>query len=448
MIKVKFQFQLEGEHLNSNPWAYDNGYIEGDLQIYMHGAPFFNDPYINVVELAIQLGKWLDAVRHGIVCDFVYESIDHDGPILSFTVEAEALRISSPWQLFELTEPMPLKMVETAVKLYIIELNEKLHAIDYVEKLDRFISDDVSENTKAIVLFEQNDYDAAMGLFKRLAQEQPSVQSLNNLAWMYLREEEDLDEAENLLQQVLALQPQSAFPYMMLGEIALHKQQYERAKGYLQEALTFNVTEQATYNLAMAQFQLGEFEKAAQTFARCVGDSGLTRLNEVVSWMYAGKHQKAKTLLDSWNEDAYDYTGALEIADVYVELGFYEEARRNYEKEWENYVVSPKIVGRYAYTLIQLNESDNAQAIIQKRIVQIKEEIIEEQQAEFDEHWTVTDQQERIAQLKKQIVTLESLYDRLVNGEVPSFDYEMYPDGGCQLFGCMQHGNLEYGEDE
>lgn len=445
---MKFQFQLKGEHLNSNQWAYDNGYIEGDLQIYVHGAPFFSDPYINVVELSIQLGNWLDALRHGLVRDFVYESIDHDGPILLFTVEGEALSISSPWQLFELTEPMPLKVVETAVKLYIIQLNEKLHAIDYVEKLDRFISDDVSENTKAIVLFEQNDYDAAMELFKKLAQEQPSVQSLNNLAWMYLREEEDLDEAEKLLQQVLALQPQSAFPYMMLGEIALHKQQYEQAKGYLQQALTFTVTEQATFNLAMAHFQLGEFEKAAQTFARCIGDSGLTQLNEVVSWMYAGEHQKAKALLDGWNEDAYDYTGAIEIADVYVELGFYEEARVQFEKEWESYVISPEIVGRYAYTLIQLGDKESAQAIIQKRILQIKEEIVEEQQAEFDEHWTVTDQQERMAQLTEQIATLESLYDRLVTGEVPAFDYEMYPAGGCQLFGCMRHGNLEYRGDK
>lgn len=445
---MKFQFQLEGAHLNSNQWAYDNGYIEGDLQIYVNGAPFFQAQYVNVVELAIQLGKWLEAVIHGVVRDFAYESLDHDEKILNFTAQGEALRLSSPWQHIELTEPLPVKMVETAVKLYIIQLNEKLHEIDYVEKLDCFITDDVSDNTKAIVLFEQNDYTAALALFKKLANEQPSVQSLNNLAWMYLREEEDLDEAEKLLQQVLTLQPQSAFPYIMLGEIALHKQQYEQAKGYLQQALTFTVTEEATFNLAIAHFQIGEFEKAAQTFARCVGDSGLTQLNEVVSWMYAGEHQKAKALLDGWNEDAYDYTGAIEIADVYVELGFYEEARLHYEKEWESYVVSPETVGRYAYTLIQLGDKESAQAIIQKKIVQTKEKIVEEQQAEFDELWTVTDQQERMAQLTEQIATLESLYDRLVNGEVPAFDYEMYPEGGCQLFGCMRHGNLEYGGDE
>ena len=34
--------------------------------------------------------------------------------------------------------------------------------------------------------------------------------------------------------------------------------------------------------------------------------------------------------------------------------------------------------------------------------------------------------------------------ERLQNGFKPTFEYEMYPMGGCQLFGCIQHGNPEY----
>ena len=81
---------------------------------------------------------------------------------------------------------------------------------------------------------------------------------------------------------------------MMLGEIALHKQQYEEAKSYLQQSLSYKVTEEATYNLAIAHFQLGEYEQAAQTFARCIGDSGMTQLHEVVAWLYAGEHTESK----------------------------------------------------------------------------------------------------------------------------------------------------------
>lgn len=37
--------------------------------------------------------------------------------------------------------------------------------------------------------------------------------------------------------------------------------------------------------------------------------------------LYAGNFDKAKELLSNWNDEADDYTGAIEISDVYVELG-------------------------------------------------------------------------------------------------------------------------------
>ena len=440
---MKFQVQLDGEHLNSNQWAFKNGSIEGDLQIYVNGAAFIDEPYMNVVELAVQLGRWLDSIRHGVMRDFVYESIDHDEPILFFIIEQEGVRISSTWQKFELVEVQPLDVVMVAVKMYLAHLNYKLHEIDYIEKLDRF-TESTSENSRAVMLFEQNEYDEAFALFKRLAAEAPSVQSLNNLAWIYLREEETMDEAEKLLQQVLTFQPQSSFPYMMLGEIALFKQRYEQAKSYLQQALAFSETEEATYNLAIAHYQLSEFRDAAEMFARCVGDSGITQLHEVVAWMNAGEHNKAKALLDGWNEDAYDYTGAIEIADVYVELGCFAEAREQLKKDWSSYVNSPYIVGRLGYTLMQLGDVEACDALIQAAIQQTNLEIVDVEDVELDEHWSKKDKKERIEELKVQKMELETMFERLQNGFNPTFEYEMYPMGGCQLFGCIQHGNPEY----
>ena len=440
---MKFQFQLKGEHLNSNTWAFENGYIEGDLQIDVEGQVYFTEPNVNVVELAIQLERWLDAVRHGVLRDFEYNSLDCDESIIAFFVQQDAIKLHSPIENFELP-PLPIDTVKNAVLRFLVALHAQLHEMDYVLKLDRFLYDEVSENTKAITLFEQNEYDEAFALFKKLAQEAPSVQSINNLAWIVLREEEDKDEAERLLQQVLALQPHSPFPYMLLGEIALHKQQFKLAKSYLQQVLSYGSTEEATYNLAIAHFQLGEYEQAAQIFARCVGDSGMTQLHEVVSWMYAGKHEKAKTLLDGWNEDAYDYTGAIEIADVYVELGCYAEAREQFEKEWKSYVNTPYIVSRYAYTLFQLRDIDACQSTIQQAIKQTLEEMTAVQQEEVEALWTAEDKAERTWELTEQKQTLETMWDLLSNDYVPTFEYEMYPMGGCQLFGCSQHGNPEY----
>ena len=440
------QFQLEGEHLNSNPWAVENGYIEVDLQIYVEGQVYFEGAYMNVVELEFQLGKWLDSVQHGVLRNFVYDSIDSEESLLQFFVQQESVQVYSPIRKMELP-PLPIKKVKNAVLRFLVALNEKLHEIDYVQKLDRFLYNNVTENTKAIMLFEQNDYTQAFALFKKLAQETPSVQSLNNLAWMYLREEEEMDEAEKLLTRVLELQSQSPFPYMMLGEIALHKHQFEQAKAYLKIALTHGFTEEATYNLAMAYFQLEEYEQAAKTFASCVGDSGITQLHEVVAWMYAGERRKAKALLDGWNEDAYDYTEAIEIADVYVELQCYAEAREQFEKEWHSYVNTPYIISRFAYTLLNLGDVEACQSLIQQAVYKTLEEMADVQQEELDEHWTAQDKAERIEELTAQKQELETLLSRLQKGYVPIFEYDMYPNGGCQLFGCLQHGHVEYEGD-
>ncbi|WP_079526558.1 tetratricopeptide repeat protein [Solibacillus isronensis] len=314
--------------------------------------------------------------------------------------------------------------------------------INYRERWENIIS----ENKRAIMLLEQNNYDEAFSLFKKLARETPSVQSLNNLAWIMLREEENRDEARALLEQLLVLNPKSSFPYMLLGEIALHNKQYDEAKHYLLQALSYRETEEATYNLAMAHFQLGEFEQAAKVFSRCDGDSGITQLHEVVSWLYAGHIDKAKTLLAKWNDEADDYTGAIEIADVYIELSCYKKARAQFEKEWNSYYISPYCVSRYAYTLWQLEDYDACRAIIQQAIQQNKEEQMDEQQRELEEHWTAQDRDECINELTEQHHTLETLWRSLENGYVPPFDYDMYPNGGCQLFGCTQHGHPEYEE--
>lgn len=440
---MKFQFELKGEQFNPNEWASDNCHLVGDLQIYVDGQLYFTETHITIVGLAKELGKWLAAMQHDLRCNFIYYLIDRDEPILLFDIQQDRMKLHSPIEQFE-PPALPVETVKYAVLRFLVALNEQLHKIDYIEKLDRFLTGVVTENTKAILLLEQNEYEESLALFKKLAEEAPSVQSLNNYAWMFLREEEDRDEAERLLQQVLAFEPQSSFPYMMLGEIAIHKQQYEEAKSYLQQALSFSETEEATYNLALAHFQLGAYEQAAQTFALCVGDSGLTQLNEVVSWVYAGMHDKAKALLEGWNAEADDYTGAIEIADVYMELGQFVEAREQFEKEWNSYYTSPYIVSRFAYALWQLQDKDACHSIIQHAIQQNKEEIKDEQQAELDEHWTAQDRDERIVELTRQQQTLEALSDKLQNGYVPAFEYDIYPMGGCQLFGCVQHGNLEY----
>lgn len=442
---VIFQFQLEGEHLNSEQWAFANGYIEGDLQIYVEGQVYLTKASVNVVELANHLGKWLHTMSSGNISDFKYNLNNCDESLLHFFVQEKGIKIQSHLESYE--QPvLPSETLKNAVIRFLVALNVELHRTYNIGKLDQILTGLISENTRAIMLLEQNNYDESFSLFKKLAREIPSVQSLNNLAWFMLREEENRDEARRLLEQALVFKPKSSFPYMLLGEIALHNKEDIEAKNYLQKALMFNEAEEATYNLAMAHFQLGEFDQAAKAFSRCEGDSGMTQLHEVVSWLYAGNIDKAKALLANWNDEADDYTGAIEIADVYIELGCYKEARAQFEKEWNSYYISLYSVSRYAYTLWQLEDYEACRLIIQQVIQQKKEERMDELQRDLGEHWTAQDCDECIIELTEQLQTLEKLWQCLENGYVPPFDYDMYPNGGCQLFGCMQHGNPEYEE--
>lgn len=442
---MKFHFNLEGEHLNSYPYAREIGFIEGTLQIYINDQLFYEDIYANVYELALQLAQWLQQLENGHAEDFMYNCIDSEEQLLQFHVQDQSVRVYAPYEQ-QSFEPLPIETVKRAVLKYCIDLHIALVRIGYKYRLEEQLKSLVSENKWALILFECNQYDKAFPMIEKLATKKPSVESLNNYAYLLLHEEEDHERAWDVLQQALPLQPQSDFPYLMLGEIAIRFERFEEAKVYLQQALAFGTSEIATHNLAVAHFSLGEYVQAAQAFSRCAGDSGMTQLYEVVSWMRAGQTAKAKALLDAWNEEADDYTGAMEIADVYIELGCFAEAREQFEKEWHEYAIMPYTISRYVYTLCQLEDYDVCQQVVQQAIDNQKEKIVDEEHSELDEHWSEQDRAERIVELHNELKELQSLTERLEQGFVPSFDFELYPEGGCQLFGCPLHDHPEYEE--
>lgn len=441
---MEFQFELQGEALNSNRWAFENGYIEGNFKIVAEGKTYFEDSYMNVVELAQQLGPWHELARHGQLKDFSFSTIDSEDIMLQFTMEEnDFVTVHSQFENSELPK-VPIEIVKTAVLSYLTRLNEQLHEMNYIQKLDQYLSPVVTENTKAIALYESNDYEEALALFKKLAIETPSIQSLNNYAWILLRDEEELLEAEKWLQKALVFKPKAAFPYVLLGEITLKNEQFERAKQYLEQANQLHMTKEGSNNLAIAYLKLGEFKRAARIFSQIEGDSGITQLDEVVAWMYAGQKQRAKNLLSQWNESSEDYTGAIEIADVYTELECFEEARIQFEKEWNDGINTLYIVSRFAYVLWKLNDLDACQRIVEQAIKETLENIKEVQLEEVEENWTLEDKEEVIMDLKADYKALHSLIQRLNEGYIPPFEFEFYPLEGCQLFGCMRHGHEEY----
>lgn len=437
---MKFHFSLKDEHLNNLSYASEIKSIEGTIQIYINGALFYEDMCANIYELATQLAQWLQKIESGQVIDFVYNELP-----LQFHVQAESVRVYTLYE-HQSSELLPIETVKRAVLDYCIKLYIALVRIGYKSRLAHQLKQLVSENKWALILFESNQYDEAFSMLEKLANEKPSVESLNNYAYLLLHEEEDYGRAWDVLQQVLPLHPQVDFPYLMLGELAIYFKRFKEAEMYLQKALQFRKSEVALHNLGISRYFLGEYEQAAQAFSCCAGDSGTVQLYEVVSWIRAGKPEKAKSLLNAWNEKSDDYTGAMEIADVYAELRCYEEAHTHFTREWKEYYLQPYIISRYAYTLWQLGDMEACQQIIQKAIVDKKEEIVDEQQSELDEHWSESDRAERLIELQLELNELHSLTERLAHGYVPDFQFELFSTSGCQLFECILHGHPEYDE--
>lgn len=440
---IVFQFQLEGKHLNNNRWAYDNGYIEGDMQIYVNDEVFF-DTVVNVVELAIQLGKWLEAIRHGHMRNFIHDTIDHDEPILNFTIQEKGVQLYSIWQEFEVKELLPLEVLTNAVTSYLYTLNVKLHEINYVEKLDRFFHHNLTENTKALMLFEQNEYDAAFTLLKKLAEEHRNVQSLNNLAWMYLYEEEDLILAKALLEEVLTFIPKSYFPYNMLGEIALAEGNLKLAESYLTQSLQIEHSEEATHNLGIVYFNQGRFMEAANCFATISKGFDLSKLYEIFTLIKCGQKQKAKEILACWSPEDGDYVRATEIADFYIEINEYALAKKWFAFDWSDGYNPLYDATRFAYTLMQLGEEALCQQIIDDALTLKDQEIIYAKEEACDEHWIELDKQEWVAKLQAEKVMLQQLVEQIKQGYVPPFEFDLYATSSCYLFGCQRHGHAEY----
>jgi hypothetical protein len=70
--------------------------VEGSLKIIINGIVFFDETYINLLELSVQLYKWLHKI---IKNNFMYNSMDNEEPILSFSrINNKYWKISSIWE--------------------------------------------------------------------------------------------------------------------------------------------------------------------------------------------------------------------------------------------------------------------------------------------------------------------------------------------------------------
>lgn len=303
----------------------------------------------------------------------------------------------------------------------------------------------LSINQEAIRLLEENDYEGSFKLFKKAVEESREVQSLNNLAWIYCYEEYKDDKAIPLLEEAISFNPSSYFPYNLLGEVYIRKEKWSIAKDVLQRSVNIHPSINGYNNLAVALYNLGELKEATEYFRLASKSSDYSMYSYVYCLINLGEAKLAKVQLATFSEEDDEFVGEIFVAELYLELGLFNEAAEWFEKAWKVYWKSPDWISRYIYTLIKIDEIDYANEKLREVIHEKLEEIRVENEEECDEHWTELEKQEHIKELNDEKTEYEQLLQKILNGFKPEMDFDTSIKTGCYLFGCKRHNFPEYG---
>lgn len=302
----------------------------------------------------------------------------------------------------------------------------------------------MNTNQKAIDFFEKNDYVEALKLFHLAVEESRNIQSLHNIAWMYSYEEEEDEKALEFIKEVICMNPSSHFPYNLLGEIYLRQKRWQLASDAFMKAISIQPSHEAYQNLAVAKYHLGDMKEASDYFLRVAGNSDYAMYSHVQCLIKLGQKTEAQEKLDAFLEDAEEFVGEIEIADLYVELDCFKEAIHWFEKGCKDYSKSPYWVSRFAYSLFKTNNITHIYEVVNEAIQQKDEEIKDAHEEECEENWTENDKEAYIKQLFEEKSEYEVMVKQITTGQIPLMEFETSMTGACYLFGCKQHNHPEY----
>ncbi|MDZ5471436.1 tetratricopeptide repeat protein [Bacillus sp. 31A1R] len=299
-------------------------------------------------------------------------------------------------------------------------------------------------NQKAIELLEDNRYEESLQLFKEAVQHSRDVQSLTNLAWIYCYEEYSDLEALPLLEEVIYMKPLSYFPYNLLGEVYLRLEKWELAKDVLEKSISIRPTMTAYNNLGVSHYYLGNFQEAAKFFLLGSEPSDFALYSHVLCLIKTGAVTKARKILDTFSEQDSEFIGEVDLADLYVELGCFQDAITWFKKGWAHYYKQPSWINRYVYSLLKLQLKEKAQKLLFEVINEKVAELKDVKEECCDETWTEIDKQEMMDELADEIKVYEMMIQKILPGYIPEFVFTPSIKTACYLFGCKRHNYPEY----
>ncbi|MBW1989736.1 MAG: tetratricopeptide repeat protein [Deltaproteobacteria bacterium] len=151
-----------------------------------------------------------------------------------------------------------------------------------------------------------------------------------------LKEEEDLDGAEDLLRRVVEIQPDYAFAWVNLANLALARGEDGRARAYYVKALELEQSPEALYNYGLFLFSRNEPKEAGAQFSAALEKRPWmveARLNLGVCLAVMGRLAEAEAHLQKAVKQAPDLAAArYNLGRVLLDRGKAAEAARQFEQ--------------------------------------------------------------------------------------------------------------------
>ncbi|MGF9891055.1 tetratricopeptide repeat protein [Priestia megaterium] len=372
-------------------------------------------------------------------------------------------------------------------KEYEIKYEEHIRlANEYADKLTKDIAKEPNNamvrNNLAIALMEANRYEEAFYHFEEAAKREPNVQSLFNLAYFYStegkpiiskvseneegnkKEEQPLkeqviddeeeeyswetadNEAFELLEKIIKLNPQHYFPYNLMAEMYMKKEEYETAITFLKQAVSQTPSLENLHNLGMCYYKKGMISTAVDYFGKAHAlrsERNLTlwpMLCYGVCLAQLGRKEEArkiaKEMLILSKKEEQEFES--DIAEIYYFIDDYKEFVNEYSKlDWVFYSV--EYLPAYFYSLWKLGQSKEIEKLADE-VIANKEKQIEEVLND-PEDCDDFDKVEYEAEIREEIAFVRKTVQDVYAGIRPTIKFEPYLETGCYFYGCFRHNN-------
>ncbi len=150
---------------------------------------------------------------------------------------------------------------------------QHLQAMQYYRKAVELNPDDPGHRIAlAEVLDSNGDFKEAESTLKNLIEQYPdNATALNNLAYMYINEDKNLDDAEKYLERALEIEPQNGAFLDSYGWLMFKKGKTEKAISYIQSAIDMIGADPELFDhMGDIYRHLGEFEKSQEYYSRAL----------------------------------------------------------------------------------------------------------------------------------------------------------------------------------